>query len=59
MIQTGTIVNLKGEGDEKFIIWDIYVSKITDEVVYEIKTVAQPELVSLRYEREIIYEPTI
>lgn len=56
MIPTGTIVKLKGEGDEKFIIWDIYVSEITDEIVYEIKTVATPELVSLRYEREIILD---
>jgi hypothetical protein len=56
MIKTGAIVRLEGEGDEKFIIWDIYVSKITDEVVYEIKTVAKPELVSLRYEREIILD---
>lgn len=54
MIETGTIVNLKGEGDEKFIIWDIYVSKITDEIVYEIKTVAKPELVTLRYDYEIV-----
>ena len=54
MIPTGTIVKLKNEGEEKFVINDIFYSSLTEDTVYEIQTIAKPELVSLRYDYEIV-----